>query len=241
MKKFSILIIILILIFSGPLLVIAQGKVRFGADYRTANRDSAQIAPKPDEYKEAVIQAYSARAFNWRGAFAVHTWIAVKEKDASSYIVYQTLGWRAYRGLPVVDIKQDIPDRNWFDQEPKIILDIRGEEAQKLIPEIQKAVQSYPYMNEYGLWPGPNSNSFIAHIARNVPQLGFSLPSNAVGKDFITPTTIFSKAPSGTGYQISIFGLLGVIIAKKEGLEINFLGLVYGIRFSPFKILFPGF
>ncbi|EKD70108.1 MAG: hypothetical protein ACD_46C00633G0001 [uncultured bacterium] len=34
--------------------------------------------------------------------------------------------------------------------------------------------------------------------------------------------------------------MLGILLAKKEGLEINILGLVYGVRFSPFAILLPG-
>lgn len=49
-------------------------------DWRTASRDSAGIAPLPAETPEAVVQVYAARTFNWRGTFAVHTWVAVKEK-----------------------------------------------------------------------------------------------------------------------------------------------------------------
>lgn len=241
MNKFIVTSLILILIFGGPLLVIAKGKINFDADYKTANRNSSKIAPNPDDHKEAIIQAYSARAFSWRGAFAVHTWISVKEKDAKNYTVYQVLGWKTYQGLSAVDARQDIPDRVWFDQDPDLLLDIRGERAQKLISQIDKAVHSYPKAKEYVLWPGPNSNSFIAYVGRQVPDLGLALPSNAVGKDFLITNKFFARAPSATGYQFSLFGLFGILIAKKEGVEINLLGLVYGIKFSPFKLIFPGF
>lgn len=232
---------IIILLFIGPVMAMLLGKVDFRDDYMNADRSSANIAPNPQDHKEAIIQVYSARAFNWRGAFGVHMWISIKAENADNYVVYQVLGWRAYQGLSVVDIREDIPDRNWFNQKPKIILDIRGDKAQKLIAQIDNAAKSYPYFREYGLWPGPNSNSFIAYIARKVPDFALALPSNALGKDFIGQNKFFAVAPSNSGYQFSLFGLFGILIAKKEGIEINLLGLVYGIKFKPFHILFPGF
>ena len=74
-----------------------------------------------------------------------------------------------------------------------------------------------------------------------MPELSLALPANAIGKDFIGLGKFFTKAPSATGYQFSLFGLFGILVAKKEGIEINLLGLVYGARFAPFKLLFPGF
>jgi hypothetical protein len=233
--------ILLIITIVGPLFIWLRGDINFKSDYRTANRQSANLAPNPLTTKEAVIQVYAARAFNWRGLLATHCWIATKLANENEYSVYQVVGWLQYRNLPVVSIQKDLPDRNWFDQAPKVILDIRGSKAQELIAQINQAANSYPYNNQYTIWPGPNSNSFIAHIGREVPDLGFVMPSNAIGKDFISKNKFFSRAVSNTGYQISLFGLLGITIAKKEGIEINLLGLVYGIKFAPFKILLPGF
>jgi hypothetical protein len=234
-------LILLLLTFAGPLAVALSGKIDFRADYRTANRDSSHIAPGPNTTPDAVIQVYSARAFNWRGLFAVHTWIAVKPKDAKQYTVYQVVGWRLLRNLPPVVAMQDIPDRNWFDQKPTIILDIRGKEAEAIIPNMAAAVQSYPYPHSYLTWPGPNSNTFTAYIGRQIPKMQLTLPSNALGKDFLPDSIFVARTPSGTGYQISIYGVLGIALAVREGLEINFLGLVYG--FSPVTrtIKLPGF
>lgn len=53
-------------------------------NWRTANRSSAGIAPSPLKEKEAVVQVYAARTYNWRGYFAVHPWIAVKKKTKTS-------------------------------------------------------------------------------------------------------------------------------------------------------------
>src|ERR1700738_5175796 len=51
-------------------------------------------------------------------------------------------------------------------------------------------------------WPGPNSNTFLAHIARQVPDLAIQLPSNAVGKDFLPGGRVVALAPSGSGFQV---------------------------------------
>lgn len=230
----------LFLTFLGPLTILLSGKVDFKADYRTAKRDSAKIAPNPDKAKEAIIQVYAARTFNWRGIFAVHTWVAVKDKDAKEYTTYQVIGWRLYRNLSPLVIMSDVPDRLWFNQKPDLILDIRGIQAEQLIPKIKQAVADYPKANDYSYWPGPNSNSFTAFIGRNVPELQLTLPSNAVGKDYLFDQ-FFARTPSGTGYQFSINGIFGISLAYKEGFEINILGLVYGINPLTLSIKLPGF
>jgi hypothetical protein len=235
------LIVLLLLTLTGPAVLILSGKINFTANYQTANRQSAHIAPDPLSTSEAIIQVYSARAFNWRGIFAVHTWIAIKPKDINYYIIYQVIGWRVHWNLPPLLAVKDIPDRNWFDQKPNVILDIRGDKAEKLIPDIVHAAESYPYAYEYVTWPGPNSNTFTAYVARRVPELRLALPSNALGKDFLPNYAFFSKAPSGTGYQISLGGLFGITLAREEGLEINILGLVYGINPATRTIKLPGF
>ena len=235
------LIIYILLTFTGPLLILLSGQVDLHADWRTANRKSANIAPLAIETHEAVIQVYAARTFNWRGMFAVHTWIAVKPENAKHYSVYQSIGWRLFMNLSPVVEAEDTPDRYWFDKTPQVILDIRGSAAEKLIPEIVAAVKSYPYTNEYRYWPGPNSNTFISFIARSVPALKLAMPSNAVGKDYLPGWQFVARAPSGTGYQISLFGILGIIVAYKEGIEVNLFGLVYGISPVEKAIKLPGF
>jgi len=238
-----LLIAYFVLTLAGPLALIASDAIDFHSDYRTANRDSAHLAPHPKTTKEAVIQVYSARAFNWRGIASVHTWLAIKPKDAHFYTVYQVVGWLLFRNLSPLYIVNDIPDRNWFNQKPILLLDIRGDAAEKIIPKIKKSAMSYPYKKEYSTWPGPNSNTFIAWIARHVPEMRLSLPSNAVGKDFLNLNQgeWIARAPSGTGFQLSIYGIVGVLLAIDEGIEINLLGLVYGFSLTRITLKLPGF
>lgn len=229
MLKWILSLVLLSFVVIGIGLIVS-GRVHLGQDFETADRSSSQLAPNPAKHPEAVIQVYAARAFNWRGLFSDHTWIAIKPAKARHYQVLQVFGWRKFGNLPVVWTQTDVPDRSWFGNKPKIILDLRGKEAEKVIPAILAAAKSYPYQKEYYLWPGPNSNTFTAYIARQVPTLGLSLPSIALGKDFLPNSGFFAPAPSGSGYQFSIYGLLGILLAKQEGLEINILGLVFGIN-----------
>ena len=149
--------------------------------WREASRASAQIAPDPAQTPEAVIQVYGADAWGWRGLFAIHTWIAVKPTNAPNYTVLQVIGWRAKNGLPVLRVEQDLPDRYWFGSEPELLLDKRGPELDAMIEKILASAQTYPWANEYRVFPGPNSNTFPAWIAQKVPELGLELPFRAIG------------------------------------------------------------
>jgi hypothetical protein len=186
------------------------------------------LAPDPAVTQEAVIQIYAARAVRWRGYFGVHTWIAAKREGAAAYTVYEVVGWRLYSGGSAVVVHNRPPDGRWFGAEPDLLRDLRGPGVEKLIDKIEAAVAAYPYAHEYTIWPGPNSNTFVAFIARAVPELALDLPPTAIGKDYLGPHMV-ARAASGTGYQFSLFGLLGLTLAKEEGLEVNLLGLTFGI------------
>jgi hypothetical protein len=153
-------------------------------DWRTASRESAGIAPDPASTKEAVLQVYGASTWGWRGWFAIHTWIATKRTGESSYTVYEVIGWRQKRGLPVVRIEQDLPDRYWYGEKPRLLKEHRGAGVDELIAKVEKAAHEYPWPKEYVVFPGPNSNTFTAWVARQVPELGVSLPFSAIGSGY---------------------------------------------------------
>ena len=214
------------------------GKHTVMADWRTASREPLGIAPDPAQHKEAIVQVYAARAFSWRGIFGVHTWIATKTTNADSFTVYEIIGWRARHGGSALVITEKEPDRRWFGAEPEIIADKRGAGVDGMIQRIDAAARAYPYDRSYTVWPGPNSNTFTAFVARAVPDLGLDLPPTAIGKDYI-PGGIAARTPSGTGYQVSLFGLLGVLAGVEEGVEVNILGLTFGIDPKDLAIKLP--
>jgi len=202
---------------------------RGGVPWHQARRDPTGLSPDPATTQEAVIQVFAAPAVAWRGIFSIHTWIAVKPTGAGRFTRYEVLGFGVAGGAPAVRTDRMGPDNYWFGARPHLLLDRRGPGVDALIEQVRVAVASYPYPNTYRPWPGPNSNTFLAHIARRVPELGVSLPSNAVGKDFLPSGGVFAAAPSGSGFQVSLYGLLGILFATREGLEVNLLGLSFGI------------
>jgi hypothetical protein len=201
-------------------------------DWSKATRESAKIAPLPNEEPEALVQLYAAKAWSWRGNFSVHSWIAMKEKNADSYITFQVMAWGQYFGAPgVVVIMKDVPDRYWYGSKPEMIFAAKGKKAENMIPQIYAAVNSYPYQNFYRTYPGPNSNSFISHIMRLTSGFDVALPTNAIGKDWIHRGKFFGLTETRSGVQFSIFGMLGLTIGLREGIEINIIGLSFGIDF----------
>jgi hypothetical protein len=202
-------------------------------DWRTASHEPAGLAPDPAATPEAVVQVYGARTWGWRGTFGVHTWVAVKAAKAPAYVVYEVIGWRLRWSDSAVAIHQRAADARWYGSLPEVYAEKRGEEAERLIPRIDAAARSYPYANDYTAWPGPNSNTFTAWITRAVPELGVDLPPTAIGKDYI-PGSIVGSAPSGRGLQLSLGGLFALTASGVEGLELNLLGLTFGVNpFDP--------
>jgi len=209
------------------------------ADWRTASHEPVGLAPDPANTPEAVIQVYGARTWGWKGAFGVHTWVATKPSKAKEWTVYEVIGWRLRWSDTVVSISNRDPDARWYGSAPELYADKRGEGVDEMIARIEKAAEEYPYAHEYTLFPGPNSNTFTAYLTRQVPELGVDLPGTAIGKDFL-PGRIVDTPASGHGVQLSLAGLLGFTASSVEGLEVNVLGLSFGIGQSGLKLPFVG-
>lgn len=211
-----------------------------GGDWRSARRDASGQAPDPATTPEAVVQVYAARSVGWRRALAVHSWVVVKPGGAARYTRYEVIGWGVDRGLPAVRVDRTGPDNYWFGSRPVLLVDRRGAGVEALIARIEAAVRSYPYAGTYRTWPGPNSNTFVAHIGRMVPELGLELPPTAIGKDYLTNGSVVALTPSGRGLQLSLLGLAGVLVGWEEGLEVNLLGLSFGLDLNGPALKLPG-
>jgi Protein of unknown function (DUF3750) len=199
----------------------------------------AGLAPDPATTHEAVVQVYGARTMGVKGIFGVHTWVAVKATDAPSWTVYEIIGWRLRWSDSALAIRDRQPDAPWFGAQVELYADKRGPGVDELIKRIDKAAHGYPYATTYTLWPGPNSNTFTAWIARAVPELQVDLPATAIGKDYIGSNFV-SSAPSGSGFQFSVGGVLGVAAGPVDGFELNLLGLNFGANGSGLKLPFVG-
>ncbi len=192
------------------------------------------FAPHPDDFHDPVIQIYASRTRGSKGALAVHTWIATKRPGADRYFISQVIGWRLRRNGTALFTEPGVPDREWYGNEPTLLLDLRGAEVEQLIDKVDAAIENYPWTGEYTVWPGPNSNTFIAWLGLQIPELNLDLPSTAIGKDWRPMNETFGMSASGSGVQASLYGLLGATVGIAEGLELNILGL--NVEFDVFDL-----
>ncbi|MCA0431657.1 MAG: DUF3750 domain-containing protein [Proteobacteria bacterium] len=206
------------------------------ANWRTASWQSAGLLPEASASRPASVMVLAARTGRWKGIFAEHMSIVLKDEGATSWTRYDVVGW----GNPVR--RNAWPaDANWYGNRPRIIYRLDGAEAARLIPAIEKTIAAYPYQQRgsYTVWPGPNSNSFVAHVVRHTPGFAAELSAAAVGKDWLGPGLAIAPAPSKTGYSFAIAGMIGGTIARAEGLELHLLGSTIGIDVDDLAIKLP--
>jgi hypothetical protein len=206
-------------------------------DWKTADRSSAGLLPNASEHPDAVIRVYAARTVRWRGIFAVHCWIVVKERGARRYTRYDYTAW----GEPI-RIDGFAPDGRWFGALPQTVARVDGEPAEPLIPKIRAVVENYRFSayGDYRPWPGPNSNTFVQAALDAVPELKAVLPPTAIGKNYPYHGRWIGITPSRTGVFVSLGGYLGLTIGWVEGIELNFFGGVLGLDLRRPALKLPG-
>jgi hypothetical protein len=203
--------------------------------WRNADWESSGLLPPATASREAVVHIMAARTGGLKGALAVHAWIVLKRAGQGSYDRYEKVGW----GTPVRKNAYSA-DGRWYSNDPFIVATITGTRAESLIPKIEAAIATYKFNfpGGYRIWPGPNSNTFVASVLRKVPEADVILPSNAVGRDYING---FAMDPDGRDFHLSLFGLAGIAFGIRSGLEIQLLGLVAGIDVVHPGIKIPAF
>ncbi|BBK43999.1 hypothetical protein STVA_40190 [Allostella vacuolata] len=208
-----------------------------GQGWRTADRSSAGLLPPPTADAPAVVRVFAARTVRWRGIFATHSWIVIKEAGAARYRRWDYTAW----GEPIrVDGFE--ADGRWFGRVPQTVLAVDGAAAERAIPAIQAAIAAYAHRDRgaYQAWPGPNSNTFVAAVLGAVPDIAVALPATAVGRDFPHDGRWLAPTASGTGWRINLAGYGGLAIGWMEGIELNLLGAVLGVEWRRPAINLPG-
>jgi hypothetical protein len=218
---------------TGALMAYGRG---WPGSWRTANWASSGLLAEASSVPEARVLIIAARTGSWKSIFAEHMSIILKEAGASAWMRYDVVGW----GNPV---RRDAfaADAFWYGNRPYIVQSVSGPEAETLIPLIEQSIARYPYSaaGSYAVWPGPNSNSFVAWVVRNTRGFTAELPPVAIGKDYLGPGLSFANAPSNTGYALSLAGLIGLTLALDEGVEFQVLGTAIGFDPGDLAIKLP--
>ncbi|MFN4088803.1 MAG: DUF3750 domain-containing protein [Alphaproteobacteria bacterium] len=206
-------------------------------DWRLGDRSSAGLLPSAARDAPAVVRIFAARTVRWRGIFATHTWIVVKDCDDEAYVRWDYTAW----GQPI-RVNGFVADGRWFGREPELVYAADGEAAERLIPQIRAAIDGYALRGhgDYRAWPGPNSNTFVAAVMAAVPEIRSALPPTAIGKDFPYDGRWIARTASGTGIRLTLAGYAGLTLAWIEGIEVNLLGAVVGLDIARPGIKLPG-
>jgi hypothetical protein len=191
-----------------------------------ARWSSAKILPEASASNDAAIYIFSAMTGGLKGAVASHAWIVTKEKGADSYNRYDKVGW----GSPIRRNHRP-PDAFWYSNPPQLVKAITGVDAELLIPKVEGAIAAYPYAEPggYQIFPGPNSNTFVAYVLRTVPELGAVLPPHAVGRDYLPDGEFVHVDTDWKDVHVTLRGLIGISAGLRSGFEVHFLGLVAGL------------
>ena len=238
LSRRTVLMLTILIVFFLPVFVRAALFAAGDAprSWRDADWSSTSMLPPAHADKNARVVVFTGTAGAWKGVVAVHSWIVFKRENATRWTRYDVVGW----GNPVRTNNWPV-DGRWYGNAPRIIADISAVEAEQLIPRIETAVNAYTYAQagDYSVWPGPNSNSFIAAILRAVPELG-TLPPNAIGRDY-RPGFYAGLTDSRTGIELNANGFASLKIGWVEGIEMNLLGLVAGLDLRNPALKLPGF
>ncbi len=127
--------------------------------------------------------------------FAVHPWVVTVHQGKINrwevihrkYSNKERFGY-VYKNFytnPIQGIKKHTLSSQYWDA--KIIGSVFGGEnslAEKMFRFIETMSPLYPHQENYTLFPGPNSNTYIAWILKNFPEANIQLPWNAFGKNF---------------------------------------------------------
>ena len=208
-------------------MIYAVLSVSVGAVMDSSGASTFATAPRPDRFEAPVVQVYAARTWGKKGMLAVHTWIVTKRRGADSYNRHEIVGWKLRWSDTALRSSHwgAYDPANWFGNEATLLVDHRGAGVEAMIDKIDAAIMTYPYKQDYRLWPGPNSNTFIAYVGLAVPELSLDLPSTAVGKDYRPVGNLLGRSPSGTGFQMSLLGLVSLSVGYEEGIEVSLLGM----------------
>lgn len=206
--------------------------------WRTADWSSSGVLAPAPSVPQAFVAVLSARTGGLKGAVSEHSWIVVKEKGASAYERWDKVGW----GTPVRR-NEFPPDGRWYSNRPHFVFSAEGDAAERLIPKLRAAIAAYPFSRRggYHIFPGPNSNSFVAFVMRQVPEIDVALPPVSVGRDYPTDGRLAFLDPDGRDAHLSLFGYAGISAGWKSGFEFNLLGLVVGLDVRRIGIKVPAF
>jgi len=189
----------------------------------------------PDD-GQATVAVFSEALPHSMSGIARHSWIAGRRQGERFFRRFEVLGnAQIQQGdpfRPQCGCGRDTP----ADADVRMHAVVHGPEATTVLACLERETKRYNEEYEYGFWPGPNCNSYVAMMARRC-GISVELPSTANGRDYhgIAGASVTS---GGTGVVFET-PLIGLKLGLKEGIEVHLFGAAIGIDFWPPAIIVP--
>jgi hypothetical protein len=104
-----------------------------------------------------------------------------------------------------------------------------GEQA-RAIAAVLRRPEDYPHVDQYRLWPGPNSNTYARWVLAE-SGVALDLDPQMVGKDWQGWFGV-DVAPARTGLSLAVLQV-GATVGLREGVELDLLGATLGVDVWP--------
>ena len=141
--------------------------------------------PRDEPWIVAVKSCRLPRGMAWYTRFAHHTWVDVKRGDEQRWLRVEVLNETTGAQAAAIPAATARMDTRW-QRDIRTHTTILGERAQRIAAVIEDLARAQhdKYANGYRGWPGPNSNTLIAELVREIPDLTTDFDPNALGKDY---------------------------------------------------------
>ena len=184
-----------------------------------------------------VVQLRYATLPHFLKAIAVHYWFAVFDPASRQWHRWEVWQAKDAGGKSMGHVHCDLrhPDCGVGGGAYRLGAEWGGSAAWAIYSVLNNA-RDYPHRDRYRAWPGPNSNTFVAWVLRQA-GLHHAFDPRAVGKDYVGLHGMWRSARRA-GVQLET-PLLGVKFSPHDGVEIHWLCLTWGLRWSPLAIDTP--
>jgi hypothetical protein len=119
------------------------------------------------------------------GAIAVHYWFVVTD-DAGACHRWEVWQTKNAGGTSIGHVHCDLktPDAGVGGGASRVAAQWSGEEAKRIAAVLARP-ETYPHLQRYRYWPGPNSNSFVAWVLARA-GIQYALHWRGIGRKWRT-------------------------------------------------------
>jgi hypothetical protein len=195
------------------------------------------FTPLTEPPGEPVVQLGHSRLPSALGAVAVHHHFLTFDSAEGRWHRWDLWQHADRGGTSWGHVHRDLlsPASGVGGEPPVTVREWRGDEARALLRALDRSSE-YPYRGRYLAWPGPNSNTYPAWVLREA-GVSCDMDPRSLGSNYLGRVGV-GRTTTATGVQAEC-ALLGVKVGLEDGVELHFLGFVFGLDAWPPAIKTP--